>query len=101
MYCFSICYYMHSFMYDNFFKLHGYIYTCIHVHMYFVLTCTCTRKCQQLYSGTSLIRTRLGQKKAPLLVRYPDFRGCNVHKQGDWDSQMCPVCRGVPISGVS
>ena len=25
------------------------------------------------------------------LVRCPDFRGCNVHKQGVWDSQMCPV----------
>ena len=24
-----------------------------------------------------------------LLVRCPDFRGCDVHKQGVWDSQMC------------
>ena len=52
------------------------------------------------YSGTSLIRTSLGQKKVSLLVRCPDFRGCNVHKQGVWDSQMCPVYRGVLISGV-
>ena len=29
-----------------------------------------------LYSGTSLIRTLL------LIVRCPDFKGCNVHKQG-------------------
>ena len=34
-------------------------------------------------------------------VRCPDFRGCNVHKQGVWDSQMCPVYQGVLISGVS
>ena len=54
-----------------------------------------------VYSGTSLIRTPLGQKKVSLLVRCPDFRGCNVHKQGVWDSQMCPVYRGVLISGVS
>ena len=36
-----------------------------------------------------------------LLVRCPDFRGCNVHKQGVWDSQRCPEYRGVLISGVS
>ena len=47
------------------------------------------------YSGTSLIRTPLGQKKVSLLVRCPDFRECNVHKQGVWDSQMCPVYRSV------
>ena len=57
--------------------------------------------CMTLYSGTSLIRTPLGQKKVSLLVRCPDFRGCNVHKQCVWDSQMCPVYRGVHISGVS
>ena len=34
-----------------------------------------------MYSGTSLIRTSLRQKKVSLLVRCPDFRGCNVHKQ--------------------
>ena len=51
-----------------------------------------------MYSGTSLIRTPLGQKKVSLLVRCPDFRGCNVHKQGVWDSQMCPVYRGVRLS---
>ena len=45
----------------------------------------------KVYSGTSLIRTPLGQKKLSLLVRCPDFRGCNVDKQGVWDSQMCPV----------
>ena len=55
----------------------------------------------KVYSGTSLIRTPLGQKKLSLLVRCPDFRGCNVDKQGVWDSQMCPVYRGVLISGVS
>ena len=54
-----------------------------------------------LYSGTSLIWTPLGQKKVSLLVRCPDFTGFNVHKQGVWDSQMCPVYRGVLISGVS
>ena len=31
-------------------------------------------------------------------VRCPDFRGCNVYKQGVRDSQMCPVYRGVLIS---
>ena len=56
-----------------------------------------------IYSGTSLIQTPLGQKKVSLLVRCPDFRGCkvHVHKQGVWDSPMCPVYRGVLISGVS
>ena len=34
-----------------------------------------------------------------LLVRCPDFMGGNVHKQGVWDGQMCPVYRGVLISG--
>ena len=29
-----------------------------------------------VYSGTSLIRTPLGQKKVSWLVRCPDFRGC-------------------------
>ena len=29
--------------------------------------------------------------KVSLLVRCPDFKGCNVRKQGVWDSQMCPV----------
>ena len=43
--------------------------------------------------------TPLGQKKVSLLVRCPDFRGRNVHKQGVWDSQMCPVYRGVLNSG--
>ena len=55
----------------------------------------------RVYSGTPLIRTPLGEKKVSLLVRCPDFRGCNVHKQGVWDSQRCPVYRGVLISGVS
>ena len=35
-----------------------------------------------------------------LLVRCLDFRGCDVHKQGVWDSQMCPVYRDVLIQGV-
>ena len=53
-----------------------------------------------VYSGTSLIWTLLGQKKvSQLLVRCPDFRGCSVHKQGVWDSQMCPIHQGVLISG--
>ena len=52
------------------------------------------------YSGTSLIRTPLVQKNVSSLVRCPDFRGCNVHKQSVWDSEMCPVYRGVLISGV-
>ena len=28
----------------------------------------------------------------------PDFRGCTVHKQGVWDSQMCPIIISVLIS---
>ena len=63
---------------------------------HYILTCM---SC--IYSGTFLIWTPLGQKKVSLLVRCPDVRGCNVHKQGIWDSQMCPVYRGVLISGVS
>ena len=35
----------------------------------------------------------LGEKKVSLIVRCPDFSGCNLHKQGAWDSQMCPVYR--------
>ena len=31
--------------------------------------------CEVLYSGTSLIRTAMGQKKVSLLVRCPHFRG--------------------------
>ena len=34
------------------------------------------------YRGTSLIQTPLGQMKVSLLVRCPDFRGCNAHMQG-------------------
>ena len=34
-----------------------------------------------VYSGTSLMWTLLGQKNVSLLVRCPDFRGCNVHKR--------------------
>ena len=37
----------------------------------------------------------LEQKKVSSLVRCLDFRGCNVHKQGVWGNQVCPVCRGV------
>ena len=49
------------------------------------------------------MQTCLGQKKVTLLVMFSDFRGCNVHKQGVWDSQMCPVYyklfsfQGVPL----
>ena len=25
------------------------------------------------------------------ILRCPDFRGCSVHKQSVWDSEMCPV----------
>ena len=32
------------------------------------------------------------------LVRCPDSRGCNVHKQGVWDSEICPVHGCVPVS---
>ena len=37
------------------------------------------------YSGTSLIWTPLGQNIVSLLVRCPDFRGCNVHKHSVWE----------------
>ena len=40
----------------------------------------------------------LGTEKNVLLVRCPGFKGCNVHKQGDWDSEMCPVYRVVLTS---
>ena len=53
-----------------------------------------------MYGGTSLILTPFGQKKVSVLVRRPDdFSGCTVHKQGVWDSQMCPVYQGALISG--
>ena len=50
------------------------------------------------YSGTSLIWTPLGQKEMSILVRCPDFRDCNVYKQGVWDSHTYLVYRGVFIS---
>ena len=62
---------------------------------------TSVKNVHKVHSGTPLIRTPLGQKKVSSLVRCPDFRGCNVHKQGVWDSQMCPVYRGALVSGVS
>ena len=34
-------------------------------------------------------------------MRCPDFRGHNDLRQGVWDSQMCPVYRGVLISGLN
>ena len=43
----------------------------------------------------------LGQTKVSLLVRCPDFRGCNVHKQSVWDSKMCPVYLRCPHFRVS
>ena len=39
-----------------------------------------------------LVRISLGPKKVSLLVRCPDFGNCTVHKQGVWDSWMCPSC---------
>ena len=38
----------------------------------------------ELYNGTSLIRTALGQKKVFLLVRCPDFSGCYVQISMDF-----------------
>ena len=46
------------------------------------------KKVLRVYSGTSLIRTPMGQKKASLLVRCPNFRGC---KSGTWGAKRCPV----------
>ena len=43
------------------------------------------------YSGTPLIWTLLGQKKASWLVRCPYFRGWKVHKHGTWGGRKCPV----------
>ena len=39
----------------------------------------------------------LGRTKVSILVRCPDFRGCNVHKQGVRDSLMCPVYLKVSL----
>ena len=64
-----------------------------------VYTCRTLAQGESTYSGTSLIRTPLGQKGVSLLVRCPDFRGRNKRRQGVWDSQMCPFYRGVLISG--
>ena len=51
-----------------------------------------------LYSGTSLISGHpWDRRKCHYLVRFPDFRGCNVHIV--WDSQMCPVYGDVLHSG--
>jgi len=52
-----------------------------------------------MYSGTSLIRTLLGQKKVSWLKRCPYFRGWNVYKCSTWRGKMCPVQRGVLNSG--
>ena len=43
----------------------------------------------------------MGQKEVSLLVRCPYFRGCNVHKQGVWDSQMCPVASFTQVSWIN
>ena len=86
MYMYNIC-----FLYLSHIHVHVRVYDHLHVEIF-------------MYVYTvepSLIQTPLGQKKVSLLVRCPDFRGCNVHKQGVWDSQMCPVYQGVLISGVS
>ena len=39
-----------------------------------------TQHHQLITCETSLIWTPLGQKKVSLLVRCPDFRGCNINK---------------------
>ena len=64
---------------DN--KTHHLTYLMDHKALTFDLhnKCTSVHKQGDWYSGTSLIRTHLGQKKVSLLVRCPDFRGCNVH----------------------
>ena len=38
------------------------------------------------------VQTPLGQTKVSLLVKCPDFRDCNVHKQGGQDTELCRVC---------
>ena len=55
----------------------------------------------RFHSGTSPILTHLGQKKVSLLVRCPDFRSCNVHKQGVWDSKSCLFLSRCPHSGYT
>ena len=57
-----------------------------------------------LYSGTSLIRTPMGQIKVSSLVRCPHFRGLNACKSGTWGGkklsclERCPHFRGgVPL----
>ena len=53
-----------------------YVHEHVIVHVHVIVPCTCTfvrHTCT--YSGTSLIRTPLGQKKVSLLVRCPDFQG--------------------------
>ena len=45
-------------------------------------------ECASRYSGISLIQTPLGQKNLPLLLRCPDFRGCNGNKQGIRDIKV-------------
>ena len=43
------------------------------------------------YSGTSLIRTPMGQKKVSLLVRCPHFRVEMHARSGTWGGKRCPV----------
>ena len=51
--------------------------------------CVCVCVCgssRSYYSGTSsLIRTRLGQKKVSCLSRYPDLRGCIYYTTQTWE----------------
>ena len=65
-----------------------------------VVTALCAEGRQGEYSRNSLInlKTPLAHMRASLLVRCPDFGGCSIYK-GVWDAQMCPVYRGVLISG--
>ena len=37
--------------------------------------------------------------RVSLLVRCPDFGGCNVHTQRVGDCHMCPVDQDAPFSG--
>ena len=52
-----------------------------------------------MYSGTSLIRMPLGQKKVFRLVRCPDFRGSNM-AFGTAKSVEVSSFQGVLIRGV-
>ena len=66
-----------------------------------ISTCTCTCACIHVCMET-LIRTPLGHKKVPLLLRCPDFSGCNVHKQCFWHVLLsrCPHFRVSRLEGL-